>query len=100
MLFWEELISRRKHDNFSCDVKKQIELDIEQDFKTGLDGIKKLPASSKSGVYLAYVYYQSLFKKIKKLPAHRILKERIRINNGRKIGLMINSLVINKMNLI
>ena len=85
---------------FSGDVKKQIELEIEQDFKTGLDGIKKLPASSKGGVYLAYVYYQSLFKKIKKLPAHKILNERIRINNGKKIGLMINSLVINKMNLV
>ncbi len=85
---------------FSGDVKKQIELEIEQDFKTGLAGIKKLPASSKGGVYLAYVYYQSLFKKIKKLPAHKILNERIRINNGKKIGLMINSLVINKMNLV
>lgn len=85
--------------DFSSGVKSQIELDIEQDFKTGLAGIKKLPASSKGGVYLAYVYYQSLFKKIKRLPAHRVLNERIRINNGQKFGLMINSLVINKMNL-
>lgn len=85
--------------DFSADVKKQIELDIEHDFKSGLAGIKKLPVSSKGGVYLAYVYYHSLFKKIKKVPAHRILNERIRINNGKKLGLMINSLVINKMNL-
>ncbi|HSN07653.1 MAG TPA: hypothetical protein VLS85_01385, partial [Hanamia sp.] len=85
---------------FSGDVKKQIEQEIEQDFKTGLGGIKKLPASSKGGVYLAYVYYRALFKKIKKLPAHKILNERIRINNGKKLGLMINSLVINKMNLV
>ena len=81
-------------------MKSRIELDIEQDFKTGLAGIKKLPASSKGGVYLAYVYYRSLFKKIKKLPAHRILNERVRINNGKKLGLMINSLVINKMDLV
>lgn len=86
--------------HFSRDVKQQIEEDIEHDFKTGLAGIKKLPASSKGGVYLAYVYYQSLFKKIKRLPAHKILNERIRINNGKKLGLMINSLVINKMNLV
>ena len=85
---------------FNGDVKKQIELEIDQDFKTGLAGIKKLPASSKGGVYLAYVYYRALFKKIKKLPAHKILNERIRINNGKKLGLMINSLVINKMNLV
>jgi len=86
--------------HFGGYVKKQIEQEIEQDFKSGLDGIKKLPASSKGGVYLAYVYYRSLFKKIKKLPAHKILNERIRINNGKKLGLMINSLVINKMNLV
>ena len=86
--------------DFSADVKGQIEMDIDEDFRTGLAGIKKLPASSKGGVYLAYVYYQSLFKKIKKLPAHRILNERIRINNGKKLGLMINSLLINKMNLV
>lgn len=86
--------------HFNGDVKKEIELEIEQDFKTGLAGIKKLPASSKGGVYLAYVYYRALFKKIKRLPAHKILKERIRINNGEKLGLMINSLVINKMDLV
>lgn len=86
--------------HFSCDIKRQIEQEIEEDFKIGLTGIKKLPASSKGGVFLAYVYYRSLFKKIKKLPAHKILKQRIRINNGKKIGLMINSLVINKMHLI
>ncbi len=86
--------------HFSSNVKRQIEQEIEEDFKTGLTGIKKLPSSSKGGVFLAYVYYQSLFKKIKKLPAHKILNERIRINNGKKIGLMINSLVINKMHLI
>jgi phytoene/squalene synthetase len=83
---------------FSGDAKKQIEEEIEQDFKIALDGIKKLPSSSKGGVYLAYVYYRSLFNKIKKLPAHRILNERVRINNSKKVGLMINSLVINKMN--
>lgn len=86
--------------DFSGDVKRQIEREIEEDFKTGLAGIKKLPASSKGGVYLAYVYYRSLFKKIKRLPAHKILSERIRINNGKKLGLMINSLLINKMNLV
>ncbi|MBX9850353.1 MAG: phytoene/squalene synthase family protein [Cytophagaceae bacterium] len=83
---------------FTAKAKKQIEQDIEADFKMALVGIKKLPASSKGGVYLAFIYYQSLFNKIKKLPAQRILTERVRINNGKKIGLMFNSLVQNKMN--
>ncbi len=85
-------------NNFCGNAKKQIELDIEQDFKIALEGIKKLPSSSKGGVYLAYMYYQSLFNKIKRLPAQQILTERIRINNGKKFSLMINCFFQNKMN--
>jgi|SRR6185437_10380683 len=85
-------------NEFGMSAKQQIEEEIERDFRMALIGIKKLPRSSKGGVYLAYIYYQSLFKKIKKLPAHKILNERVRINNGKKIGLMLNSLILNKMN--
>lgn len=85
---------------FTSDVKKEIELEIEKDFQEALVGIKKLPAGSKGGVYLAYVYYKALFNKIKKLPAHRILNERIRIPNPQKIGLMLNSMVQHKLNWI
>ena len=86
--------------NFSAEAKLQIEQEIDEDFRIALEGIRMLPASSKGGVYLAYVYYQSLFKKIKRLPATRILAGRIRINNGRKMQLMINSLVECKMRLV
>lgn len=85
---------------FDTTAKEQIEQEIETDFHIALTGIRKLPASSKGGVYLAYVYYKSLFKKIKKLPPHRILTERIRINAGKKMQLMINSMVEYKMNRI
>lgn len=87
-------------ENFSAEVKEQIEQEIEEDFRIALEGIKMLPATSKGGVYLAYVYYQSLFKKIKSLPAQKILSGRIRINNGRKMGLMINSLLECKMRIV
>lgn len=83
---------------FNATAKEQIEQEIENDFMAALEGIKKLPRSSKGGVYLAYVYYRSLFNKIKKIPAHRILSERVRINNGKKLALMLNSMVYNKMN--
>ena len=83
---------------FNSEVKAEIEKEIENDFEIALKGIKMLPSSSKGGVYLAYVYYKSLFDKIKKLPAKRVLTERVRINNGRKFGLMINCMVQNKMN--
>jgi phytoene/squalene synthetase len=86
--------------NFSTESKLKIENEIEHDFTTALLGIKKLPASSRGGVYLAYVYYNSLFKKIKNIPPQKILNERIRISNSEKFGLMLNSMFQFKMNLL
>ena len=85
---------------FSMLEKKMIEADVEKDFEVALRGIKKLPPSSRCGVYLAYVYYLSLFNKIKKLPAERIMQERIRITNRKKFRLMVNSVMQHKMNWI
>ena len=80
--------------------KEQIEKEIEEDFRLALYGIKKLPSSSKGGVYLAYVYYNSLLNKIKKLPADKILLKRISIGSGEKFRLMVNSMFQFKMNLL
>lgn len=86
--------------NFSARQKENIEKEIEQDFAEALKGIKMLPASSRSGVYLAYYYYLSLFRKIKRLPAERILKERIRIPNFQKFILMMTSNLRHKLNIL
>lgn len=80
--------------------KRKIETDIEDDFKTALIGIKMLPYSSKGGVYLAYRYYYDLFLKIKSLPSSRILKDRIRIPNSKKIVLLIKSILRHQLKLI
>lgn len=79
--------------NFDVEEKKQIEKDIEEEFRLALEGIKMLPKTSKFGVYLAYRYYISLFNKIRRTPATAILKKRIRISNGRKISVMMSSYV-------
>ena len=86
--------------DFSSQAKAEIETEIEKDFNEALVGIKKLPSSSKGGVYLAYVYYYSLFKKIKNVPPQKILDGRIRISNGQKFGLMLNSMLQYKMNMV
>ncbi|WP_294286602.1 phytoene/squalene synthase family protein [uncultured Chryseobacterium sp.] len=78
---------------FDNNVKLSIEKEIEEEFRQALIGIKKLPASSRFGVYLAYKYYVSLFKKIKRKSAEKILSERIRISNGAKISLMMSCYV-------
>ncbi|WP_348824084.1 phytoene/squalene synthase family protein [Flavobacterium aestuarii] len=78
---------------FDNRVKKAIENEIEVEFKEALAGIKMLPATSKFGVYLAYRYYLSLFKKIKRTAAENILQERIRIPNFQKMNVMMRSYV-------
>ena len=85
---------------FSITSKEKIEEEIEADFNYALKGIKNLPPSSKGGVYLAYVYYRSLFNKIKKTPPHQVFSKRIRINNGQKFGLMLSSVMQHKMNMV
>ena len=85
---------------FSEEDKIKIENDIEEDFDDALEGIKNLPFSSRGGVYLAYIYYYNLFRKIKSLPSSRVMEERIRIPNTDKLALMVQSMVKNQLNLI
>lgn len=69
---------------FDNDVKAQIEQEISQEFKEALIGIKKLPNSSRFGVYVAYKYYLSLLKKIKSKSSKDILNNRVRVANTQK----------------
>lgn len=75
-------------NNFTVSNKNEIELDIEQDFKHAFEGIKMLPVKAKFGVYVAYKYYLSLFKKIKKTVPASIFETRIRIPNYSKASIV------------
>lgn len=84
-----------------CDVKKaEIEADIEADFAAGFSGIKALPKGARFGVYIAYVYYYSLFRKIKRTSSNAIFKERIRIPNLNKYGLFVSSYIRHSINIL
>ncbi len=86
--------------NFDEATKKKIEAEIELDFAEAHKGIARLPKEARLGVYVAYVYYYRLFKKIQSLPSSRVLEERIRINNKRKVALFIGSYVRHSFNMI
>ena len=85
---------------FSKIEKLKIEKEIEADFLNALKGIKMLPQSSQNGVYMAYYYYLTLFRKIKRLPAEKILNERIRIPNFQKLMLLLSSNLRYKLKII
>lgn len=80
--------------------KKLIEESIETDFHNGYLGIRQLPRSSRFGVYVAYVYYRALFKKIKNTPSEQILQSRIRIRNRHKAFLLAFSFFKHQLNLL
>ena len=87
-------------DNFTEADKKEIEKDIEKDFADGYIGIKMLPKSSRLGVYVAYVYYNRLFRKIQGLPSEKIFESRIRIPNNKKYRLFVGSYLKHSFNLL
>jgi phytoene/squalene synthetase len=84
------------------DEKSKIKIikEIEDDFKEGLNGIKKLPIEAKFGVFMAYRYYSQLLKKLKKTPALDIKNTRIRVPNYKKIELLTRSYVKYQLNLL
>lgn len=80
--------------------KVKIEEDIAKDFALAYEGILKLPKKARFGVYMAYVYYFGLFKKIRSMEASAILKERIRISDNKKYGLLVGSYVRHSLNML
>jgi phytoene/squalene synthetase len=85
---------------FDNDCKAAIEQDIVNDFKAAYHAILQLPKGARMGVYLAYVYYLKLFKKIQLLPATRILSERVRVPDKTKLVLLISSYLRFRLNAI
>jgi phytoene/squalene synthetase len=87
-------------ENFNAGTKKEIEDDIQKDFDAGLRGIKELPRKARLGVYLAYIYYISLFRKIKNTCPEKVMNTRIRISNSKKYILFVGSYFKHQFNLI
>lgn len=86
--------------NFDHHTKELIEKDITHDFNLGFQGILNLPRKSRFGVYMAYVYYKALLRKIMNTPAQNVIQSRIRIRNRQKIRLLFTSYLRHQFNLI
>lgn len=85
------LPSERKENSLIEKKKTELEDETFKDFQNALIGIKKLPKSSKTGVYAAYLYYIYLLKKIKKANLEKLLNKRLRISNTKKLLLFIKA---------
>jgi phytoene synthase len=87
-------------NNFLEKDKKEIERDIENDFRLAYTGILKLPEAARFGVYVAYKYYFSLFKKIKKTAPRHIAERRIRVPDYHKILIVLGAGIRHQLKLI
>jgi phytoene/squalene synthetase len=86
--------------NFKPEDKQQIEADIQADFSAALKGIKLLPIKARFGVYVAYKYYYTLYKKIRKTQHDSILHTRIRIPDYGKLFILAKAKIRSQLNLL
>jgi phytoene/squalene synthetase len=86
--------------NFTHEDKAKIEADIQKDFDHAYEGIIQLPLKARFGVYVAYKYYLSLFKKIKKLQPQKIIDTRVRIPDHGKMFILAKAGIRSQLNLL
>jgi len=87
-------------NNFTSSMKHQIEQDIAKDFSDAYHAIVHLPVKARFGVYVAYKYYLSLFRKIRKTKPDNILDQRIRIPNYGKVYIVAKAGLRRQLNLL
>lgn len=78
------------------ETKRAIIREIKAEFDEAYEGVCRLPATCRSGVYVAYVYYRQLLKKIERTPAAALMLQRVRVSDWNKILLFARSLVLCK----
>ena len=86
--------------NFTPAIKQQIEDDIAADFEKAYEGIVLLPVKARFGVYVAYKYYLTLFKKIKRSQPALLFDNRIRIPNYSKAFILVRAGVRSQFNIL
>ncbi len=85
---------------FNDEMKRQIVDEIEEEFAEAYKGIKGLPVTSRLAVYIAYKYYRLLLSKLKRIPSRKILTQRVRIPNYRKVAVLADSYIRHRVNAI
>jgi len=80
--------------------KKRLEQEIKKEFDQAFIGIQLLPKEVRLGVYVAYIYYLNLYKKIVNTPASELLEKRIRVKNRKKIYLLTKSSIRHSISML
>ncbi|PZX16376.1 phytoene/squalene synthetase [Breznakibacter xylanolyticus] len=82
-----------RDQQFSETIKQQLIADMEADFREARAGIRHLPGSARVAVFVAYLYFKQLLGKLKRTPAPRIARQRVRVSDHRKLALFVQAYV-------
>lgn len=85
--------------NFKEESKRQIEREVAEDFRQAYEGMMQLPDGARIGVLLAYRYYMSLFKRIRRVPVNELKETRIRVPDLQKFALLFSCLAQKQLGL-
>lgn len=80
--------------------KQKIIYEVKKDFKEAYKGIRKLPGNSRTAVLLAYLYYRVLLNKLERTSAEKLLNQRIRISNVKKMMLLVKAKTLSNLNMV
>jgi len=86
--------------SFTEEDKRSLEIEIKEEFDEAFIGIQLLPKEVRLGVYVAYIYYLNLYKKIVSTPATQLLEKRIRVKNRKKIYLLTKSSIRHSISML
>lgn len=100
-----KLLNRKYFHNsiesgFNEKAKNEIVNEVEEEFEDAIAGIRKLPDNSQLGVLTAFYYYRKLLKIIRKTPAEKLMRQRVRVPDLIKMCLLLKAYMVRKLNLL
>lgn len=78
-------------DSFNEAEKQRLVADINDELKISAQSLPNLPKNSRRAVAAAQMFFTELNNQIGKAPADRLISERIRVSNPKKVGILIRA---------
>ena len=78
-------------DSFDEAEKQRLVADINDELRVSAESLPNLPKNSRRAVAAAQMFFTELNNQIGKAPADRLISERIRVSNPRKVGILIRA---------
>ena len=78
-------------DSFDEAEKQRLVADINDELRISAQSLPNLPKNSRRAVAAAQMFFTELNNQIGKAPADKLISERIRVSNPRKVGILIRA---------